>query len=116
MTLLKACQDRFRTAAAADDAEAMVVENNTFHAIIGAMAHSAFLLPSFNKLLIDKYLDIPYVETKCGYACSDQYVPHLRDAWIRTDTEKRLMEQGGLPCYFHNRYVPQLVYNTTPCI
>ncbi|KAH0587351.1 hypothetical protein H2248_006151 [Termitomyces sp. 'cryptogamus'] len=25
----------------------------------------------FNKELVDKYLDIPYVETKCGYACSD---------------------------------------------
>ena len=53
MTSLKVCQDRFRDAAAADDAEAMVVENNAFHAIIGAMAHSAFLQPSFNKLLID---------------------------------------------------------------
>jgi len=28
-------------------------------------------LTSFNKLLVDTYLDIPYVETKCGYACSD---------------------------------------------
>ena len=27
-----------------------------------------------NKQLVDTYLDIPYVETKCGYACSDQYV------------------------------------------
>ncbi|KAG6837934.1 hypothetical protein H0H93_008328 [Arthromyces matolae] len=25
-----------------------------------------------NKELVDMYLDIPYVETKCGYACSDQ--------------------------------------------
>ncbi|KAG8762520.1 Leucine aminopeptidase 1, partial [Serendipita sp. 397] len=25
----------------------------------------------FVKQLIDAYLDIPYVETKCGYACSD---------------------------------------------
>ncbi|TRM68282.1 hypothetical protein BD626DRAFT_481287 [Schizophyllum amplum] len=25
----------------------------------------------FNKALVDLYLDIPYVETKCGYACSD---------------------------------------------
>jgi DNA-binding GntR family transcriptional regulator len=50
---LKACQERFRTAAAAEDAEAMVVENNAFHAIIGAMAHSAFLQPSLNKLLIE---------------------------------------------------------------
>jgi len=28
-------------------------------------------LTSFNKQLVDKYLRIPYVETKCGYACSD---------------------------------------------
>jgi DNA-binding GntR family transcriptional regulator len=53
MEQLKACQERFRSAAAAHDAEAMVVENNAFHAIIGAMAHSAFLQPSLNKLLID---------------------------------------------------------------
>ncbi|EIN10354.1 peptidase [Punctularia strigosozonata HHB-11173 SS5] len=26
---------------------------------------------AFNKALVDEYLDIPYVETKCGYACSD---------------------------------------------
>jgi leucyl aminopeptidase len=25
----------------------------------------------FNKALVDLYLDIPFVETKCGYACSD---------------------------------------------
>ncbi|KAF9535087.1 peptidase [Crepidotus variabilis] len=28
-------------------------------------------LTNFNKDLVDLYLDIPYVETKCGYACSD---------------------------------------------
>ncbi|KAI5120508.1 hypothetical protein M0805_000093 [Coniferiporia weirii] len=28
-------------------------------------------LTEFNKQLVTKYLDIPYVETKCGYACSD---------------------------------------------
>ncbi|KAG8955714.1 Leucine aminopeptidase 1 [Tulasnella sp. 424] len=28
-------------------------------------------LTDFIKTLIDKYLSIPYVETKCGYACSD---------------------------------------------
>ena len=31
-------------------------------------------LTKFNKELVDAYLRIPYVETKCGYACSDQYV------------------------------------------
>ena len=30
-------------------------------------------LTEFNKQLVDAYLDIPYAETKCGYACSDQY-------------------------------------------
>jgi len=28
-------------------------------------------LTEFNKLLVETYLDIPYVNTKCGYACSD---------------------------------------------
>ncbi|KAH6915257.1 peptidase [Coprinopsis sp. MPI-PUGE-AT-0042] len=28
-------------------------------------------LTKFNMDLVDTYLDIPYVETKCGYACSD---------------------------------------------
>ncbi|EKM59666.1 uncharacterized protein PHACADRAFT_170253 [Phanerochaete carnosa HHB-10118-sp] len=28
-------------------------------------------LTEFNKQLVDEYLDIPWVETKCGYACSD---------------------------------------------
>ncbi|KAG9219152.1 hypothetical protein CCMSSC00406_0001562 [Pleurotus cornucopiae] len=28
-------------------------------------------LTAFNKQLVEKYLDIPFVETKCGYACSD---------------------------------------------
>ncbi|TDL24036.1 Zn-dependent exopeptidase [Rickenella mellea] len=28
-------------------------------------------LTEFNKKLVDAYLGIPYVETKCGYACSD---------------------------------------------
>ncbi len=53
MTQLKECQERFRSAVAKRDAEAMVVANNTFHAIIGEMANNAFLKPSLNKLLID---------------------------------------------------------------
>jgi len=28
-------------------------------------------LTKYNKLLVETYLSIPYVETKCGYACSD---------------------------------------------
>ena len=35
-------------------------------------SHTSSSLTEFNKQLIEKYLDIPYVETKCGYACSDQ--------------------------------------------
>lgn len=31
-------------------------------------------LTKYNMQLVDTYLSIPYVETKCGYACSDQYV------------------------------------------
>lgn len=37
--------------------------------IIMDYTHSA--LTAFNKELVEAYLDIPYVETKCGYACSD---------------------------------------------
>ncbi|SCU85968.1 LAME_0D03840g1_1 [Lachancea meyersii CBS 8951] len=29
------------------------------------------ILTDFIKRVIDKYLDIPFIETKCGYACSD---------------------------------------------
>lgn len=29
-------------------------------------------LTEFNKKLVSKYSDIPFAETKCGYACSDQ--------------------------------------------
>ena len=53
MVQLKDCQERFRSAMSRRDAEAMVVENNSFHAIIGEMANSAYLKPSLNKLLID---------------------------------------------------------------
>ena len=53
MDQLKACQTRFHAAIKAGDPEAMVVQNNAFHSIIGDMAQSAFLQPSFNKLLID---------------------------------------------------------------
>ena len=28
-------------------------------------------LTEFNKGLVEEYLSIPYVETQCGYACSD---------------------------------------------
>jgi hypothetical protein len=31
-----------------------------------------YSVTKFNKKLVDAYLGIPYVETKCGYACSDQ--------------------------------------------
>jgi DNA-binding GntR family transcriptional regulator len=53
MVQLKECQERFRSAMSRRDAEAMVVENNRFHALIGEMANSSYLKPSFSKLLID---------------------------------------------------------------
>jgi DNA-binding GntR family transcriptional regulator len=53
MVQLKDCQERFRSAISGRNAEAMVVENNRFHALIGEMADSAYLKPSLNKLLID---------------------------------------------------------------
>ena len=36
------------------------------------MAWCLLSLTAFNKKLVEAYLDIPWVETKCGYACSDQ--------------------------------------------
>ena len=53
MVQLKDCQERFRSAISGCAAEAMIVENNRFHAIIGEMTDSAYLKPSLNKLLID---------------------------------------------------------------
>ncbi len=53
MVQLKDCQESFRSAVSGRDADAMVVENNRFHALIGEMADSAYLKPSLNKLLID---------------------------------------------------------------
>lgn len=53
MAELKESQKRFRAAIVRHDPEAMVVENNRFHEIIGEMANNAFLKPSLNKLLID---------------------------------------------------------------
>ena len=29
-------------------------------------------LTKYNMKLVEDYLSIPYIETKCGYACSDQ--------------------------------------------
>lgn len=53
MVRLEECQDRFRAAVSQRDPDAMVIENTRFHALIGEMAHSAYLKPSLSKLLID---------------------------------------------------------------
>ena len=50
---LKGCQERFRRAVAAHDAEAMNLENKRFHGIIGEMANSSYLMPSYERLEID---------------------------------------------------------------
>lgn len=50
---LKACQERFKVAAKVHDGEAMNLENKRFHAIIGEMANSVFLAPSYERLEID---------------------------------------------------------------
>lgn len=50
---LRECQSRFRAALESGDSFAMVVENNLFHSIIGAMSGSSYLIPSYSKLLID---------------------------------------------------------------
>jgi DNA-binding GntR family transcriptional regulator len=53
MTQLKKCQERFRSAISRRNPEALVVENNRFHEIIGEMANSTYLKPTLSKLLID---------------------------------------------------------------
>lgn len=50
---LKSCQERFRRAVTAHDAETMNLENKRFHAIIGEMAHCVYLMPSYERLEID---------------------------------------------------------------
>ncbi|MEZ5924289.1 MAG: GntR family transcriptional regulator [Hyphomicrobiaceae bacterium] len=50
---LKTCQDRFRRAVTALDSDTMNLENKRFHAIIGEMAHSVYLMPSYERLEID---------------------------------------------------------------
>lgn len=50
---LKNTQERFRSASVSGDAEAMVLENNRFHEIIGEMSANAYLQPSLGRLLID---------------------------------------------------------------
>ena len=50
---LRLCQEQFRAAVEARDSEAMNLENKRFHAIIGKMANSAFLMPSYERLEID---------------------------------------------------------------
>lgn len=50
---LRSCQERFCRAVAARDSEAMNLENKRFHAIIGEMAHSVYLMPSYERLEID---------------------------------------------------------------
>lgn len=50
---LRQAQERFRQASVCGDADAMVVENNRFHEIIGEMSGNAYLRPSLGRLLID---------------------------------------------------------------
>lgn len=50
---LENCQREFVSAVESRDHIGMVVANNNFHSIIGVMSNSAFLLPSYGKLLID---------------------------------------------------------------
>ncbi|KAL5527274.1 hypothetical protein ACEPAG_6065 [Sanghuangporus baumii] len=47
------------------------VKRGTKESVGIIMDYTDNALTKFNKDLVDKYLAIPYVETKCGYACSD---------------------------------------------
>ncbi|MCF1461964.1 GntR family transcriptional regulator [Agrobacterium vitis] len=50
---LQVTQERFREASIAQDALAMTLSNNRFHAIIGEMSGNEYLQPSLGRLLID---------------------------------------------------------------
>ena len=50
---LKETQKRFRKAVQTRDAEALALENNRFHEIMGEMAANPYLQPSLGRLLID---------------------------------------------------------------
>jgi DNA-binding GntR family transcriptional regulator len=50
---LKEAQSAFKNALKRGSISERALENNRFHAIIGAMAHNPYLLPSLNRLLID---------------------------------------------------------------
>ncbi|BEN11314.1 GntR family transcriptional regulator [Serratia marcescens] len=50
---LKETQKRFRKAVQSHDAEALALENNRFHEIMGEMAANPYLQPSLGRLLID---------------------------------------------------------------
>ncbi|MVA71773.1 FCD domain-containing protein [Agrobacterium vitis] len=50
---LQITQERFREASIAQDALAMTLSNNRFHAIIGEMSGNEYLQPSLGRLLID---------------------------------------------------------------
>ncbi len=50
---LKNTQKRFRKACQSHDEQALVLENNRFHEIMGEMANNPYLQPSLGRLLID---------------------------------------------------------------
>jgi len=50
---LKDTQKRFRKACQSHDEQALVLENNRFHEIMGEMANNPYLQPSLGRLLID---------------------------------------------------------------
>ncbi|KAH9052874.1 peptidase [Lactarius deliciosus] len=47
------------------------VKNNTKEEVGIIVDYVDSEVTELNKQLVDEYLDIPYVETECGYACSD---------------------------------------------
>ncbi|MEI4488447.1 GntR family transcriptional regulator [Frigidibacter sp. MR17.14] len=53
MEALRACQLCFRKAVEDRDHVQMVIKNTLFHSIVGEMAASVYLSPSYSKLLID---------------------------------------------------------------
>lgn len=73
-----------------------------------------FSLTEFNKLLVDQYLDIPWVNTQCGYACSDQcVVASISPLFLRAETsDQRIVAEGWVSQRLHHWYVPSAPADT----
>ncbi|KAF8317875.1 Zn-dependent exopeptidase [Clavulina sp. PMI_390] len=64
---------------------------------IGVMTdHTSTKLTNLVKSLVDKYLDVPWVESKCGYACSDHA------SWDKLDYPATIASESSYEDSNHN--------------